>query len=196
MIALIIPAAGEILTWLGIGATAGGVAVAGDEVLKRHREAEDAQSSPLAKTEVATKTREKCKDCPPSAGARAPVPHSMSQASRDYQAFITKFPPGIEWIYRDRDFDGFQEQACLLQEAKAYYTNFFNEDTLKPEPWWLGTAGYNSLLKQAKGQHQIVAESLPARLRWYFLEHKMQLSMARIFAQLNLTRIETEWAPW
>lgn len=189
----LIPVVGELLTGLGVGLAAGKTA---ETVWRRHRSAEEAQYSPLAKADVGTRKRDKCQDCPPSSGVMAPVPHSMSQAARDYQAFITKFPNGKEWIYRGTDFDGFQELPCLLQEAKAYYTNFFNENTLKPEDWWIGRPGYMKLIRQATVQHEIVTQSLPARLKWYFLEKKMQLSMARIFIDLNLLRIETEWVTW
>lgn len=119
----------RVLAALDVGLVTG---VAGEaavkEIRKRKEDADRAKTAPIAKTEATTKEREKCRECPPDKGLLTKVNHHMSQRSRDYQARITGFPPGMEWVFEGRDFDGFKSKECLLQEAKADYDQFFDKN--------------------------------------------------------------------
>ncbi|EJN01735.1 Tox-REase-5 domain-containing protein [Herbaspirillum sp. YR522] len=196
MVALpIIPLAGEVLTWLGIGAAATATGVGTATILDRNKKAEEAQSSALGKVDVATQSKEKCKDCPPTAGFLSHPNHSMSDASRAYQARVTGYAPGTEWNYMGREFDGFHADRCLLQEAKALFTNFFDDRELKPKTFYVLSGKYDKLIEQATAQHGIVMKSPPAALDWYFMEETMYLCMKREFRTLGLYRINSFYKP-
>ncbi|QJQ03516.1 hypothetical protein RB25_20010 [Herbaspirillum rubrisubalbicans] len=119
----------------------------------------------------------------------------MSDISRDYQARVTGYAPGTEWNYEDRDFDGFQPDKCLLQEAKAQYTNFFDDEALEPKLWYVLSGKYEKLMNQARAQHRIVSMSFPAALNWYFMEKTMYLVMKGAFARDELIRINPIYMP-
>lgn len=93
---------------------------------KEAEDAKDARVTPLARAETRSDTKERCR-CPPDKGTLMAVPHSMSPAARDYQARITGFLIGMEWVFEGKDFDGFQSRLCLLQEAKADYDQFLSQ---------------------------------------------------------------------
>ncbi|WP_080426513.1 Tox-REase-5 domain-containing protein [Burkholderia ubonensis] len=123
-----------------------------------------------------------CK-CPPEKGRPGPVNHSMSELSARYQQYVTHFPIGEEWIFANKDFDGFVKEQCLLQEAKANYDFFFSKSG-KPNFLFLKGMGKNNtggarpiapiegVMKQAKDQSAIVMENPPTKLRWYFMQEK------------------------
>lgn len=166
-IPLVEAAALRILAALGVGLVAG---VAGEEALKqarkRQEEADKAKTAPIARAESTTTEKEKCKECPPDRGALVPVNHHMSENSRAYQARITGFPPGMEWLFEGKDFDGFKSGMCMLQEAKADYDQFFSKE---------GKLNYVfqeelfiKMGNQARAQSAIVQLNKPATLTWYF----------------------------
>lgn len=70
MAAIAIPAieavAARVLVALGVGVVAD---AAGDAARKRQKEADQAKSTPITRTDAQTKTKEKCKECPPDKGA-------------------------------------------------------------------------------------------------------------------------------
>lgn len=171
MAAILVPvveaAAVRVLAWLGVGLVAG---VAGEEAIKqarkRQEEADKVKTAPIARAESTTTEKEKCKECPPDRGALMPVNHHMSENSREYQAKITGFPPGMEWIFEGRDFDGFKSGVCMLQEAKADYDQFFTkEGKLK---YLFQEKLFLSMRSQAMAQSAIVRRNKPATLTWYF----------------------------
>jgi hypothetical protein len=95
----------------------------------------------------------------------------MPEVSRVYQGRITGRPYSIkpawseEWRWMGVDFDGFQPQECLMQEAKARYDQFVGAD---------GEAkgffkGFESMKKQVRTQAAAVQSSPPTRLLWYFM---------------------------
>lgn len=186
-----IPLVGEVLTWLGLGAAGVGTAA----ILERNKRAEQAQNSELSKAEVTTLSKEKCRDCPPINGFFSHPNHSMSDISRAYQARVTGYAPGTEWNYENRDFDGFQPEKCLLQEAKSQYTNFFDDEALEPKLWYVLSGKYGKLMNQARAQHRIVSMSFPAALNWYFMEKTMYLVMKGAFARDELIRINPIYMP-
>lgn len=165
---LIVEAAAlRILAWLGVGVVAG---VAGEEALKqarkRQEEADKAKSAPIARAESTTTEKEKCKECPPDRGALVPVNHHMSENSREYQARITGFSPGMEWLFAGKDFDGFKSSMCLLQEAKAEYDQFFTKEGEFQYPFQVDI--FVKMAKQAQAQAMIVKGNKPAALTYYF----------------------------
>ncbi|SAK92038.1 hypothetical protein AWB80_06633 [Caballeronia pedi] len=123
-----------------------------------------------------------------------PVNHSMPQLSAQYQQYVTGFPRGMEWIYMNKDFDGFQSSQCLLQEAKANY-EFFFENNGKPNFMFLRGKGpknhgkvknrpaYERTRDQARGQSDIVRSSPPAKLNWYFMQLKFYTWATAEFAE-------------
>ncbi|MEG1326641.1 MAG: Tox-REase-5 domain-containing protein [Janthinobacterium sp.] len=165
---LFIPAVVEKIL-LALGVAAAGAVITDEALRKRKKEAEeakDARVTPIARAETRSEAKERCR-CPPDKGLLMAVPHSMSPAARDYQARITGFLIGMEWVFEGKDFDGFQSRLCLLQEAKADYDQFFKAN---------GEVRYDFQenifmrmeLKQATDQSKIVMRNPPASLKWYF----------------------------
>lgn len=194
MAAILVPvveaAAVRVLAWLGVGLVAG---AAGEEALKqarkRQEEADKAKAAPIARAESTTKEKEKCKECPPDGGALVPVNHHMPENSREYQAKITGFPPGMEWLFAGKDFDGFKSSMCLLQEAKADYDQFFNEKGklryLFQEELFL------RMQKQALAQSMIVRSNKPAALTWYFQTPMACNYMRPVLVRMGITVLHT-----
>ncbi|ATD60429.1 MAG: Tox-REase-5 domain-containing protein [Janthinobacterium svalbardensis] len=172
MAAILIPVveavAVRVLAALGVGLAAGAAGEAAlKQARKRQEEADKAKSAAIARTEATTKEKEKCKECPPDRGALMPVNHHMSQNSMEYQARITGFPPGMEWLFEGKDFDGFKSSMCLLQEAKADYDQFFNAKGKLEYPFQ-EQLFVGKMQKQAIAQAMIVKINKPTVLTWYF----------------------------
>ncbi|WP_321813899.1 MULTISPECIES: Tox-REase-5 domain-containing protein [unclassified Paraburkholderia] len=83
-----------------------------------------------------------CK-CLAAKGNMAPVPYVMSDLSAQYQHFVTGFPPKMEWKFSNKDFDGFVEPRCRLQEPKAKYELFFDKNG-KPKFFFFYGKGPNN----------------------------------------------------
>ncbi len=178
---------------LALGVAAAGAVLTDDALRKRKKEAEeakDARVTPIARAETRSEAKERCR-CPPDKGTLMAVKHSMSPAARDYQARITGFLIGMEWVFEGRDFDGFQSRLCLLQEAKADYDQFFKSN---------GEFKYdfqeqifeNMALKQAAAQSNIVRDNPPASLSWYF---QTPLAYKHMRPQLTELGITTFYIP-
>ena len=189
---LFIPAVVEKIL-LALGVAAAGAVLTDDALRKRKKEAEeakDARVTPIARAETRCEAKERCR-CPPDKGTLMAVKHSMSPAARDYQARITGFLIGMEWVFEGRDFDGFQSRLCLLQEAKADYDQFFKSN---------GEFKYdfqeqifeNMALKQAVAQSNIVRDNPPASLSWYF---QTPLAYKHMRPQLTELGITTFYIP-
>lgn len=169
----------EILGWIGLGASAAAVG-AGAGIYSSSRRAEEARSSPLSQADVLNKD-ESCKRCPPEAGSLVARNWHMSEEARAYQARVTGFAPYTEWAFDGIDFDGFQLAACLLQEAKASYAQFFDKKTGEPKVFY-GIKGYPNLLKQASAQSGTVLKAVPARLHWYVQDELVFRHLSEVFA--------------
>lgn len=185
-------AATRALTALGAGAAAG---AASEAVRKRQKEADEARSSPIARTEAQTKTKEKCKECPPDSGA--PFNRSTagwSETSIAYQARIGGLPMGpgfiTEWMFGGVTFDGFDSGQCTLKEAKAKYDQFFNEFGRR-KPFWDGDT---AMLEQAVAQSAVAVPHPPVHLNWYFMEPLSYRYFSKMFAAAMLP-IETVFNP-
>jgi hypothetical protein len=177
MVAIVVPAveaaAVRVLAALGVGVVAGAAGEAARDAAKKRSEAADqAKSAPIAKTEATTRTKEKCKECPPDKGA--PFNRSTagwSETSITYQARIGGLPVGpgfiTEWLFNGVTFDGFDSSQCLLKEAKAKYDQFF-DDFRRVRGWW--TEGADKLLEEAYRQGAAAQPRPPIQLRWHFME--------------------------
>ena len=113
-----------------------------------------------------------CEDCPQGLTGQAVRTNvSMPEVSRVYQGRITGRPYSIkpawseEWRWMGVDFDGFQPQECLMQEAKARYDQFLGRDG---EPLWF-FEGFEAMTDQVKRQAAAVHANPPTRLLWYFM---------------------------
>ncbi|WP_112069373.1 restriction endonuclease fold toxin 5 domain-containing protein [Herbaspirillum rubrisubalbicans] len=172
-----------VLAWLrliGSAAVAAGAAT----VYTNSKKAEEAESKPLAQVDV-TKQSDKCKKCPPDGGALITRRWKMSEISRDYQARVTGFAPYTEWSFGGLDFDGFKSPECLLQEAKARYAQFFDQELDEPK-FFFSFTGYDKLIKQARKQDAVTKASAPARLNWYFMEEFVYKHMKNRFREAGL----------
>jgi len=177
MVAIVVPAveaaAVRVLAALGVGVVAGAAGEAARDAAKKRSEAADqAKSAPIAKAEATTRTKEKCKECPPDKGA--PFNRSTagwSETSITYQARIGGLPVGpgfiTEWLFNGVTFDGFDSSQCLLKEAKAKYDQFF-DDFRRVRGWW--TEGADKLLEEAYRQGAAAQPRPPIQLRWHFME--------------------------
>ena len=153
----------------------GGVIV-GDEVSKelekRRAEADEAKTSPVAKAQTQTQTKEKCDDCPAAAGVPVPKHFRKHKTWMDYQTRVTGMPGGpnfvTDWRYNNVEFDGFRASECLLIEAKAAYDQFF----IAPGTFRYRFQRFIMLAMERKAARQAGAAlpSPPIQLRWYFME--------------------------
>ncbi len=196
MASLAIPAieavATRTLVLLGVGAAAG---AADEAVRKRQKEADQAKSSPIARTDAQTKARTKCKECPPDTGVPLNRPTAgWSETSIAYQARIAGLPVGpgfiTEWMFGGVTFDGFDTSQCMLKEAKARYDQFFNASGA-PQKWWEGD---DPILLEASRQSAVAKPMPPVQLHWYFMEPMSYRYFSRAFAKMLLP-IESVYRP-
>lgn len=188
--------AARILLALGVGLVAGAAGEAAKEqARKRQEEADNAKSTPIARTEAQTKTRKKCPDCTPDRGA--PTNRSTagwSELSIAYQARISGMPVGpgfiTEWLFSGITFDGFDSSVCLLKEAKAKYDQFF-DDFGDPREWWKGD---EPILAEAVAQSAIAKPQPPVQLRWHFMQPMSYRFFSKVFSTMRLP-IETIFQP-
>lgn len=196
MAALAIPvieaAAARALVALGVGAATG---AAGEAARQRQKEAEEARSTPIARVDAQTKAREKCKECPPDAGAPFNRPTAgWSEATIAYQARIGGLPVGpgfiTEWMFSGVTFDGFDTSQCTLKEAKAKYDQFF-DDYGDPREWWKGD---EPVMAEAARQSAVAKPMPPVQLRWYFMQPMSYRFFSKVFIAMRLP-IETVFNP-
>jgi len=150
-----------------IPALLGGTAVAAILSIPGDHAEYKSKTQPVART--MPKTDESCKKCPPDAGSLVTRNWNMSDISRQYQAQVTGFAPGTEWNFSELDFDGFRSSMCQLEEAKAKYDQFFDQDTGRPKRFFT-LFGVQKMRAQAQAQSVAVGANPPALLRWYFMQ--------------------------
>jgi hypothetical protein len=130
MAALAIPAIEAVvaraLVVMGVGAVAG---AAGDAARKQQKEADEAKSTPIARTDAQTKTKEKCKDCAPDKGTPSlRNTAGWSDDSITYQMRIAQMPPAppgflMEWDFGGVKFDGFDSSNVRSRKRKRSMTS-------------------------------------------------------------------------
>lgn len=134
----------------------------------------------------------KRKDCPPLKGRLKWIDRSAnSKLSRDYQQYITKFPPNFEWYFEKIHFDGFFPARCELPEAKARYDQFFKNG--QPRPFYNIAKDHD----EAKRQYNVTKSNPPTILKWYFMTPVYYSYMKNYFSQngLNIECVLDEMKP-
>ncbi|NRR29038.1 hypothetical protein HSX11_02465 [Oxalobacteraceae bacterium] len=179
----------RVLALLGAGAVAG---IADEAVRKRQEDAEKAKSTPIARTEAQTKTKEKCKECPPDKGFTFNQPTTQwSETSIAYQARISGLPVGpgfiTEWKFAGIAFDGFDSSQCLLKEAKAKYDQFFNASGAM-QKWWEGD---DDIYSEAIRQSAVAKPMPPVQLHWYFMQPMSYRFFSLAFIKMSLPIVST-----
>jgi hypothetical protein len=101
------------------------------------------------------------------------------------QARVTGFAPFTEWKFMNIEFDGFRAPECRLQEAKARYDQFFDQQTGAPKRFF-EIFGLERMLDQARIQSGVVKSNPPSRLTWYFMQPISHRYFSQIFKQENL----------
>lgn len=192
-------------------ASALGVSAALTEAGRRKKEADEAQAAEQAarkkaaddfakvgpfadalKKAMERAQEEDCsrrKECPALKGHPKWINRSgNSKLSRDYQHYITKFPPNIEWFFENIHFDGFFPDRCELPEAKARYDQFFKNG--QPKPFYNIAEDY----EEAKRQYDVTNRNPPTLLKWYFMTPVYYSYMKNYFLQngLNITCVLDE----
>lgn len=79
---------------------------------------------------------------------------SMSDASRDYQKFVTEAEDGMVYKVKDVKFDGYKDG--ILIEAKADYSNFIDKQTGMFKKWF---SGKDPLVSQAARQEGFIFQA-------------------------------------
>jgi hypothetical protein len=188
-------AAARVLAGLGAGAAG---AVAAESARKRQKEAEKAAAAPIARVDVCSEEKSKCKDCPPDKGT--PFLRKTAGWSDDsitYQVRIAQMPPAppgqiTEWRFRNVEFDGFDSALCLLKEAKAGYDQFFDQ--------WGGfkyafqAKIFEKMTGQAVEQNNAATPKPPVQLQWNFKEPVSYRYMAKVFMRAT-PEIEVLYRP-
>ncbi|WP_299540855.1 Tox-REase-5 domain-containing protein [uncultured Herbaspirillum sp.] len=178
-----------IQRWLPRAAGGAGGVVAGEGIEKRREEADKTKNSPLAKAEVDSASRDKCRACPPLAGHEITKNFREHKSWMDYQARITGMRSGplflTEWKYDKREFDGFKPVECLLMEAKAGYDQFFSGP---------GEFEYDfkkriihDMVGQARLQNIAAQPRPPVKLHWYFMEPWTYAYLKPLFLRISPT---------
>ena len=140
----------------------------------------DAHEQDTARDRSAAQTRVHERDCkcPPEKGAPVIRNWNMSAISRAYQDYVTgvyiagaePMPPGTEWSFAGRDFDGFRSMNCQLEEAKAKYDQFFKSDGTPKR--FFDLFGTSKIITQARVHNTIIIANKPAKVRWFFMQPK------------------------
>ncbi|OXI76683.1 hypothetical protein GJG85_09840 [Burkholderia sp. MS389] len=160
---------GPLLARAG-AALLGGAAVAGTGSLSGDTPRDESKATPDVR--AVPRTGEKCQQCPPElGGAPARRRYHMNRGPREYQGRITGRPYSVEegwseeWAWNGTDFDGFQQPACLLQEAKGDYDQFFDSETKKPVTWF---KGFSKITVEIEERAMKVHANPPTKLQYYF----------------------------
>lgn len=180
--------AGLVLIPLEIGAewllAALGITAVGTTAVVLSRTGSKDETDAPAIPDTATRTRTRtCKQCPPDCGSLVTRNWNMSDVSRAYQARVTGFAPGTEWSFAGNDFDGFRSGLCQLEEAKAKYDQFFDDDSGEPKMFWRAF-GEPKIIQQAQRHSGIVAANPPSRAVWYFMQPMSYRYFARRFSMV------------
>jgi hypothetical protein len=164
---LIEAAVTRILIALGVGMAAD--AARREIARKRSEEADQAKSTPLAKT--AAKAKEKCDTCPLGNGAPYIRNFTMLRPWIEYQARICGLPFGpnfiTEWMYNGKVFDGLKAERCALIDAKGAYDQFFDEQG-KPKAYW--EHNIEAMTWTIKGEDFAARPAPPVNLEWFWQE--------------------------
>ncbi|MBB5018303.1 hypothetical protein HNQ59_001591 [Chitinivorax tropicus] len=176
----------RVLIALGVIATGAAASDAIEQARKRQEEAEQAKSSPIAKTDAKTKEQERCKECPPNQGKPFQRNFPERKPWVDYQVRIGGMSNGatfiIEWDIGGVRFDGFVSAECLLKEAKAAYDQFFDEYG-RPKRWWVHNI--NEMMREISSQSIAASPRPPVRLEWFWqqpISHRYFSSLLRRIA--------------
>lgn len=160
---------GPLLARAGV-ALLGGAAVAGTGSLSGDTPQDKSDAKPDVR--AIPRTGESCKKCPPEGGRLQRMNHGVNWTSYRYQARITGFAFDTaecrwsdEWSWQNVDFDGFQREACLLQETKGDYDQFLDEEG---DPKFFFT-GFTDTRRQILRQSAAVNANPPTQLMWYFM---------------------------
>ena len=175
----------RVLAAHGVGVVAGAAGEAAKEqARKRQEEADKAKSTPISRTDATTKTRTKCKDCPPDKGQLFQRNFKERKAWVDYQAKITGMVNGptfiMEWDFAGTKFDGFVSAECLLQDAKADYDQFFNMWGRFDYAFQEGI--FIKMTEDAVEQNNVAVPKPPVQLRWYFQQPVSYRYMQKILS--------------
>ncbi|EHZ3053789.1 hypothetical protein K5O51_003658 [Salmonella enterica subsp. enterica] len=141
----------------------------------------------ITATEELSQAKSRCKQCPADAGSPLVETAKTESINILYQIKITGNPSGPGWVqtwlFASVSFDGFQSSACLLQEAKGAYDQFFISDT-QVVKWW---SGIREITAQAIVQDAVVVATPPNELNWYFMEPMSYSFFSRLFISLGLS---------
>lgn len=186
----------RVLATLGVGVAAGEVAK--NAARKKQEEADQAQSTPIARTEAQTKTKTKCKKCPPDEGAPTLQPTTgWKPWTIEYQMRIAQMPPApsgylTEWAFNGVSFDGFVSGQCLLKEAKAGYDQFFDQWGGFKYPFQQKI--FEKMTNQAVSQNNAAIPKPPTQLQWNFMEPTSYRYMSKVLSRAT-PEIEVLYRP-
>ena len=111
----------------------------------------------------------------------------MSEASRNYQKFITGASDGMVYKVNGVKFDGFKNG--MLIEAKGNYLQFVNKKTGEFQKWF---SGKDSLVSQANRQ---INAANGTKIQWFFNDETSLNAVKNLFSKENITDIELIFKP-
>ena len=112
---------------------------------------------------------------------------AMSEASRNYQKFITGASDGMVYKVNGVKFDGFKNG--MLIEAKGNYSQFVNKKTGEFQKWF---SGKDSLVSQANRQ---INAANGTKIQWFFNDETSLNAVKNLFSKENITDIELIFKP-
>ncbi|WP_124094086.1 restriction endonuclease fold toxin 5 domain-containing protein [Burkholderia gladioli] len=190
---LAVPLVEGAVVEFGPGLLAAGAALVGATALTGDTPKDKSDATPQVR--ALPRTGESCKKCPPEGGSMARRNHGVNWTSYRYQARITGFTFDSaecrwsdEWSWEGVDFDGFQREACLLQETKGDYDQFLDEDG---DPKFFFT-GFTDTRRQILRQSAVVAGNPPSQLMWYFMTPRAR---EYLLPDLRRGRVQSVYQP-
>ncbi len=107
---------------------------------------------------------------------------SMSEASRNYQRFITGAEDGMVYKVNGVKFDGYKDGVLI--EAKGNYFNFVNKNSGEFYKWF---DGKKSLVNQANRQ---ISVANGITIKWYFNDEISMNAVRYLFEKESVKGIE------
>lgn len=111
----------------------------------------------------------------------------MSEASRNYQKFITGANDGMVYKVNGVKFDGYKNGTLI--EAKGNYSQFVNKKTGEFPKWFNGSS---SLVSQANRQMNVANGT---KIQWFFNDEISLNAVKKLFDRENITEIELIFKP-
>ncbi len=106
----------------------------------------------------------------------------MSDASRNYQKYITGAEDGMVYKVNGVKFDGYKDGELI--EVKGNYSNFVDKSTGEFQEWF---TGQDSIVYQANRQ---LTAANGVKIQWYFNDEISMNAVKKLFLREEIEGIQ------